>query len=105
MQVTGIITLLIIISTCIVSYQGFKSSNFYARYEFEIEKILLYRDYKRLITSTFLHVGWQHLIFNMIALFFFSFGLESTLGPWRLLLLYVISGLRVNGLSLLIHRQ
>jgi len=105
MQVTGIITLLIIISTCIISYQGFKSSNFYARYEFEVEKILLYRDYKRLITSAFLHVGWQHLIFNMIALFFFSFGLESTLGPWRLLLLYFISGLGGNGLALLIHRK
>lgn len=104
MQVTGIITLLIIVSTCIISYQGFKSSNFVARYEFEVEKILLYRDYKRLITSIFIHVGWQHLIFNMLALFFFSFGLESTLGPWRLLLLYFASGLGGNLLGLLIHR-
>lgn len=105
MQVTGIITLLIIISTCIISYQGFQSSNFYARYEFEIEKILLYRDYKRLITSAFLHVGWQHLIFNMIALFFFSFGLENALGSWWLLILYFVSALGGNLLALLIHRS
>ncbi|MBS1567336.1 MAG: rhomboid family intramembrane serine protease [Bacteroidetes bacterium] len=105
MQVTGIISLLIIISTCIISYQGFKSTNFFARYELEVEKILLYRDYKRLLTSVFLHVNWQHLIFNMLALFFFSFGLESTLGPWRLALLYFGSALGGNLLALLIHKS
>ena len=105
MEVSGIITLLIIVSTCIISYRGFKDSNFFARYEFEVEKILLYKDYKRLVTAAFIHVGWQHLIFNMVALFFFSFGLESAMGPVKLLLLYFISEVGGNLLALLIHRN
>ncbi|HEY4147835.1 MAG TPA: rhomboid family intramembrane serine protease [Chitinophagaceae bacterium] len=105
MQGSGIVTLLIIISTCIISWQGFKRTDFYARYEFEVEKILLYRDYKRLFTSVFIHVNWQHLIFNMLALFFFSFGLESRLGSVRLLLLYFLSELGGNLVALFIHRK
>jgi membrane associated rhomboid family serine protease len=105
MEPTGIISLLIIITSCIVSYQGFKSTGFFARFEFEVEKILLYRDYKRMVTSAFLHVNWQHLIFNMVSLFFFSFSLESFFGPVRYLLLYFISELGGNAVALLIHRK
>jgi membrane associated rhomboid family serine protease len=105
MGISGIVSLIIIASTCIVSYKGFKSTNFFASLEFEVEKILLYRDYKRMITSAFIHVNWQHLIFNMISLFFFSFGLESFFGPLKFLLLYFISEVGGNLLALLIHRK
>ncbi len=105
MLTSGFVSLIIIVTTCFVSYKGFKDSNFFASLEFETEKILLYRDYKRLITSAFVHVNWQHLIFNMVSLFFFSFGLESFFGPIRFLLLYFISAVGGNLLALLIHRK
>lgn len=105
MEPTGIVSLLIIIVTTITSIRGFKSPGFFARMEFEVEKILVYRDYKRLFTSAFIHVNWQHLIFNMISLFFFSFSLESFFGPLKYLLLYFISELGGSLLALLIHRK
>jgi membrane associated rhomboid family serine protease len=105
MGTSGIVSLVIIVTTCIVSYKGFKSTNFFASLEFEVEKILLYRDYKRLVTSAFIHVNWQHLIFNMVALFFFSFGLENFFGPIKFLLLYFASEIGGNLLALLIHRR
>lgn len=105
MGLSGVVSLIIIIATCFISYQGFKSSNFYAKYEFEVEKILLYRDYKRLITSIFIHVNWQHLIFNMVTLLFFGFDLERQFGPLKFLLLYFASGLGGNLLALLIHHK
>jgi len=105
MRTSGIVSILIIASTSYFSYKGFKSSNFFARLEFEVEKILLYRDYKRMVTSGFIHVNWQHLIFNMISLFFFSFGLESFFGPLKFLLLYFVSEIGGNLLALLIHRK
>lgn len=81
MVLTGILTLIIIGATVLVSYKGFKSTDFMARYDFQIEKVTLYKDYKRLITAAFLHVNWWHLIFNMLALFFFSAELGRAVGP------------------------
>lgn len=105
MGMSGIVSFVIIAATCFLSYKGFKSSNFFAKYEFEVEKILLYRDYKRLITSAFIHVNWRHLIFNMITLLFFSFDLENFFGPIKFILLYFASELGGNLLALLIHRH
>jgi membrane associated rhomboid family serine protease len=44
-------------------------------------------------TYMFLHGGFMHLLFNMIALFFFGPRLEVRLGSRRFLALYFISGL------------
>lgn len=105
MGFSGFVSLLIIGVTSIISYKGFASSSYYARLEFEVEKVLVYRDYKRLITSAFLHVNWQHFIFNMVSLLFFGFGLESELGPLKFLALYLLSAAGGNLLALIIHRK
>jgi membrane associated rhomboid family serine protease len=46
-----------------------------------------------LITYMFLHIGIAHILFNMIALFFFGPRLEAELGGRRFLWLYFISGI------------
>ncbi len=46
-----------------------------------------------LVTYMFLHGGFMHLLFNMIALFFFGPRLEMRLGSRRFLYLYFVSGL------------
>jgi membrane associated rhomboid family serine protease len=88
-----------------VSYRGFKNSQFYDKYKFRVDAVLLYKDYKRMVTSGFLHVNWMHLIFNMIALYFFSGSLESYLGPIRFLTIYFLSLIGGDLLSLFIHRH
>ena len=105
MGISGVVSLIIIIATCFISYKGFKSSDFFAKLEFGVEKILLYRDYKRLFSSALVHVNWQHLLFNMITLFFFSFGLEATLGSGWFLFLYIASALGGNLVALMVHRK
>lgn len=105
MGISGVVSIIVIITTCFISYKGFKSSNFLAKLEFEVDKILLYKDYKRMVTSGFVHVNWQHLIFNMIALFFFSFSLEASLGPIRFIILYFASMIGGNLVALLVHRK
>src|ERR1700712_4137654 len=105
MGISGIVSIVIIAVTSFISYKGFKSSNFYASLEFEVEKILLYRDYKRLVTSGFIHVNWQHLIFNMISLLFFSFPLENAFGPIKFSILYFASLVGGNLIALLIHKK
>ena len=101
----GTITFLLVVANFIVSYNGFTNRRFYARLVFQVEKILVYKDYKRLITSGFLHVSWLHLLFNMFTLYAFGSSLENTLGPLQYLALYFSSLLGGNLLSLFIHRN
>jgi len=46
----------------------------------------------RLITSAFLHYGFLHLALNMYSLYFAGSILETVIGRWRFLLLYLVSG-------------
>lgn len=101
----GIISILIIVVTVIVSYKGFKSRSFFDKYKFQVDKILIFKDYKRLVTSGFLHVSWMHLLFNMFSLYFFSGLVEGGLGPLYFLLIYFVSLIGGGLVSLLIHRQ
>jgi membrane associated rhomboid family serine protease len=96
-----VISFLLIILTALVSYRGFKDHFFFEKYEFGVDKVKLYRDYKRLITSGFLHVNWMHLIFNMLGLFFFAGAL-----PWfTFLLIYFASMVGGNLLSLIVYKN
>ncbi len=52
-----------------------------------------------LITYMFLHVGFQHIFFNMLSLFFFGPRLELELGGKRFLQLYFLSGVAGGLLS------
>jgi membrane associated rhomboid family serine protease len=105
MSYTGIITLAIILSNVVISWKGFKSRTFFNKYEFEVERIRLYREYRRLITCGFLHVSWKHLIFNMISLLLFSVMLEADMGPAAYVCIYLGSLIGGNLLSLYIHRR
>ncbi|MGN6438655.1 MAG: rhomboid family intramembrane serine protease [Agriterribacter sp.] len=100
-----IVTWVLIAANIIVSYMGFRDHDFFARYSFEVDKILIYKDYKRIVTSGFLHVSWMHLIFNMLSLYFFSGGLESYHGIVKLLIIYFASMVCGNLFSLLIHKN
>lgn len=98
------LSLLLILANVFVSWKGFNDPNFYERYEFSVEKIRIYKQYYRLVTSGFLHVNWMHLIFNMLALYFFAGSVESYFGPLLFMLIYFASMIGGDLLSLFIHR-
>ncbi len=102
---TGSISILIIIANILISYRGFNNYTFFESYKFEVEKILVNKDYVRLISSGFLQVNWQHLIFNMLSLFLFSNAVESELGALSFLLIYIGSLLGGDLFSLFVHRH
>jgi membrane associated rhomboid family serine protease len=101
----GLVSLVIIIANIIFSYKGFKDRAFYERYSFEVEKVLLYKQYRRLLTAGFLHVNWPHLLFNMFSLLLFSMTVEQYLGPLFYLLIYFASLLGGNLFTLYLHRN
>jgi|SRR5699024_9946949 len=69
------VTLIIIIITCVVSFVSFQQSHV-------LEELLYWPpgvakgQYWRLITHGFVHADGQHLLFNMITLFFFGRAIE-----------------------------
>jgi membrane associated rhomboid family serine protease len=105
MEVVGIFGLIILIITTLISIQGIRRHDYLEKYSFQVDEILIQKDYKRLITSGFLHVGWWHLIFNMLTLYWFSGSLEDEMGIARIATVYFGSLLAGNLLALYFHRN
>ncbi len=101
----GIVSLLLIVANCIISIKGFRDKNFYYSWNFDVEKILVYKQYRRLVTSGFLHTNWLHLLFNMLGIVFFGGYVEGKLGPAQYLIIYFSSLIGGDLLSLFIHRK
>jgi membrane associated rhomboid family serine protease len=60
-------------------------------------------DWWRLITSAFLHLNLLHIVFNMLALWWWGGPIEAALGRGRYLLLYLVSGLAGAAGALLLN--
>ena len=60
-------------------------------------------EYYRLITSTFMHFGINHIMNNMLILFILGDNLERALGHIKYLLFYLICGVGANVASMLIN--
>jgi hypothetical protein len=65
----------------------------------------VYKEYWRLMSSGFLHTGWTHLFFNMFSLYVFSANIFEALGNFNFLIIYAVSLIGGNLLSLFIHRH
>jgi membrane associated rhomboid family serine protease len=99
-------TLLLIILNLLVSgYALYMDEGLIDRFSFRPRRILENREYYRLITAGFVHVGLAHLAFNMITLFFFGPLLEQALGTPGFLLVFFGSEVAAHGLSLAFHRN
>lgn len=105
MDAISIISLILILGIGIYSYIGFNDVSFFEKNIFEVEKILLYKQYKRLFTAGFIHTGWLHLIFNLLALYFFSSALAGLLNGFQYLLIFFSSLVGGHLLALYIHRN
>ena len=100
-----IATCSLILLNIVVSIAGFYNLSLFEGYKFQVDKILVKKDFIRLLSSGFLHTGWLHLFFNMWALYSFGNALEAMLGPWSFLLIYFASLLGGGAFSLIVHRH
>jgi membrane associated rhomboid family serine protease len=98
-------SLLLIAVTCAVSYAGFRYREVEEKLIFQPERILSGKEYYRLVTSAFLHSGWNHLLLNMVGLYIFGRILEWTLEANDLLLIYFGAVIGGSLLSLYVHRH
>ena len=101
MNITFII---ILVATIAISYQGCNNASFFNRYKFNVGAVQK-GDYVRLLSSGFLHADWQHLIFNMISLYFFQDVIIGSMGNLLFLLIYFGSMLLGSIFSLRIYKR
>mgnify|MGYP003672185535 CR=1 FL=1 len=98
------VTIIIIAANALISYKGFNDYTFFEKYKFHVgaikngEKI-------RAFSSAFLHVDFQHLIFNMISLYFFAPVVTGYLGNSGFIAVYVGSLLLGSALSYYFHKD
>lgn len=99
----GIVEIIIIVANVLVSFKGFNDRSFFNSWTFEVDKVLKNKEYYRLVTSGFLHVSGNHLLFNMLTLYFFAGNIENYLGSIPFLIIYMGSLIGGNLFSLFIH--
>ncbi len=106
------ITTIIIILTGITSYYAWKQPAIMYKWLFNPYYIHQQKAYYRFITSGFIHKDGWHLLFNMIALYFFGEKVEyifsmffGALGGYLFIALYIL-GIIVSGIpSYIKHRN
>jgi membrane associated rhomboid family serine protease len=99
------VTLMVIIFTTISSYFGFQNDALIWKFIFDVKRILKEREYYRLLSSALFHASWTHLLFNMFSFYAFAGYMERAIGPFMLLLLYIVSILGGGVLSLIINHK
>ncbi len=71
------ITWIIIGVTALISYVAFQNPALMDKLQFNAALIVHRKQYYRLISHAFIHVGWTHLLVNMLVLYFFGGHVEN----------------------------
>ena len=99
-----IVTIVVILANVMASYKGFNDPNFFDRYKFHIGAIKA-GEKIRILTSGFLHVDMTHLLFNMLTLYFFAPIVVVYFGSVKFLIVYLVSLVAGNVLSMIFHKN
>ena len=100
----NIILLSLIVINVLVSYKAINDTYFFRKYEFHIGSIKS-GEQLRIITSGFLHVDFQHLLFNMLTLYFFAPYVIYNLNVLYFLYIYFGSLITGNLLTFYFHKN
>ncbi len=96
--------IIIIIANVLFSLKGFNDQVFFNKNKFQIGAIKN-GEYLRLFTSAFLHADMQHLLFNMVTLYFFADTVIAIVGIPIFIIIYLGSLLAGGLFSLNYHKN
>lgn len=100
----GIVKIVIIASNVIMSFKGFDDRLFFEKYKFNVGSIRR-GEQIRMISSGFLHADTTHLLMNMVTLYFFAGTVINQLGNFNFVIIYIVSLIFGNLLSLYFHKD
>ena len=99
-----IATIIIILANVLISIKGFNDFTFFEKYKFNIAGIRR-GEQIRMFTSGFLHADFNHLLFNMLTLYFFSGVVIASVGVIKFVIIYLASLLVGSLLSYYFHKD
>lgn len=102
------ITYWIIGCIALISISAFSNKQLFSSFLFRKGAVLYQKEWYRLVSHAALHADWQHLIFNMLALYFFGpyleqwFELYAEVIPYRMLFIifFIASIVAASSISL-----
>lgn len=92
---------LVLMNVTVYIICAFTGDLLYNRGSLNIWGVLVQEEYGRIVWAMFLHSGVSHIFNNMLILFFLGAMIEKEVGHVRYAILYFLSGIGGNGLSLL----
>lgn len=94
-------TVLVAINVIVFALCSFTGDLMYDAGRLDVYSVLVRKEYGRILWSMFLHSGTGHLFNNMMILFFLGSMIEKEVGHLRYGMLYFLSGVGGNVMSLL----
>ena len=95
----------IFVITILTSIMAFRDGDLKYRFMLNPPRVFEQKDWKPWFTSGLIHSDWWHLVFNMLAFYFFAFVLELSIGHWQFAVLYILSLLAGSLPSLVRHKD
>lgn len=95
----GILTITVVMFLIMTFNGGSENPFTLIYYGAKVNELIVFGEWWRLITPAFLHIGFTHMLFNGLIVYFLGIQLESIIGHSRFLLLYLLSGLLGNAAS------
>lgn len=106
------VTYLIIASVALVSFTAFNRSEILYKLMFNPYQVKHHGQWYRFLSHAFIHANWEHLIFNMLTLFFFGVFVEDSFsylfgdkGYLIYLLEFILAGILSSVPSFLKHKD
>ena len=98
-----IINVLMFLATWVFGLKGIELSDYLGLHFFMAGDFRIYQ----FITYMFMHGGFQHIFFNMFALWMFGVVVENTWGPKKFLFYYIVCGIGAGTCAIqqLCHRR
>ena len=81
----------IFVLTIITSIKAFKDPHLKYKFMFNPYRLTRNKEWHQVFTHGLIHSNWMHLGLNMLAFYFFAFGLEGFLGHYEFFILYMMS--------------
>jgi len=89
----------------LVAFSAFRSRQRPERFLFIPAQVARGENLSGMVLSQFSHADLTHLVFNMLALYFFAPVVEQLLGGASLAVIYLISGIAATLLTFLVHKN